>query len=296
MHFLKKLTIPSSVTQIEWQVFENPDALTIYGCAGSYAETYANDEGLRFVDITNHAAGITAVEDTLCLPVGMTIRPELQLVPADTTDAVVLESSDPSVAMVKNGIRLQGLKPGTVTVTARTENGLSCRFTVVVKKLTGLELTSLPKRLSYETGEPLDAEGLEVQACFADGTSEPVTDYLLLDYRENKPGYQRVAVRYGEAETTFDVTVQEPRTGQITNNLQWVLRYGNQISIEGDLPWNGQVFAASMDGCGKILSVGILDDENRSVFAHKEAVAIRLILADISLRPLENKTEITLVQ
>ena len=47
---LEKVTIPSSVTEIASDAFHmTSDDLTIYGEAGSYAETYANENGIKFV-------------------------------------------------------------------------------------------------------------------------------------------------------------------------------------------------------------------------------------------------------
>ena len=48
---LKKITIPSRVTRIGANAFDGCNKLTIYGYAGSYAETYAQENGILFVDI-----------------------------------------------------------------------------------------------------------------------------------------------------------------------------------------------------------------------------------------------------
>ena len=48
---LKKIIIPSSVTRIGANAFDGCYELTIYGYAGSYAETYAQENGILFVDI-----------------------------------------------------------------------------------------------------------------------------------------------------------------------------------------------------------------------------------------------------
>jgi len=48
---LASITIPSSVTSIGFGAFYDCDKLTIYGYAGSYAETYANENSIPFVEI-----------------------------------------------------------------------------------------------------------------------------------------------------------------------------------------------------------------------------------------------------
>ena len=50
---LESIEIPSSVTSMEASVFENCNKLTIYGEKGSYAETYANNNNIKFQDIEN---------------------------------------------------------------------------------------------------------------------------------------------------------------------------------------------------------------------------------------------------
>ena len=49
---IKKLIIPNSVTEIGIDAFQFCTRLTIYGYAGSYAETYANENNIPFVDLT----------------------------------------------------------------------------------------------------------------------------------------------------------------------------------------------------------------------------------------------------
>ena len=46
---LMSITIPSSVTSIDEDAFQNCDQLTIYSDTGSYAEIYANENGIPFV-------------------------------------------------------------------------------------------------------------------------------------------------------------------------------------------------------------------------------------------------------
>ena len=49
---LSEVTIPSSVTYIEETVFEGCEKLTIYGEAGSYAETFAKENNISFIAIS----------------------------------------------------------------------------------------------------------------------------------------------------------------------------------------------------------------------------------------------------
>ena len=60
---LTSITIPNSVTSIGDGAFFNCYKLTIYGYAGSYAETYAKNDGIPFVDINaNRVSGNITVK------------------------------------------------------------------------------------------------------------------------------------------------------------------------------------------------------------------------------------------
>ena len=48
---LNSITIPASVTSINANSFSGCNNLTIYGAAGSYAETYANNNNISFTAI-----------------------------------------------------------------------------------------------------------------------------------------------------------------------------------------------------------------------------------------------------
>ena len=48
---LTSVTIPSSVKSINANSFADCNNLTIYGQAGSYAETYANNNSISFVAV-----------------------------------------------------------------------------------------------------------------------------------------------------------------------------------------------------------------------------------------------------
>ena len=51
---LKSIAIPSSVTSIGKDAFYKPALKRIYGSAGSYSQTYAKENGYRFLDIEKH--------------------------------------------------------------------------------------------------------------------------------------------------------------------------------------------------------------------------------------------------
>ncbi len=75
LNSLTELTVPVTVTTIEEQSYADPAAVTVYGYAGSYAEAYAAEMGMQFVDLTEttgHSYTVTVVEPT-CTEPGMMI-------------------------------------------------------------------------------------------------------------------------------------------------------------------------------------------------------------------------------
>ncbi len=52
---LKSITIPKSVVSIDYGAFNNSNLQTIYGYSGSYAETYANENGYQFIALDGEA-------------------------------------------------------------------------------------------------------------------------------------------------------------------------------------------------------------------------------------------------
>ena len=182
------------------------------------------------------------------------------------------------MAKVINGRFLEGLRPGTVTVTATTANGLSCSFTVTVAELSAVKVQAPPDKTSYEAGEPLDTTGLEVSWCFADGAEAPAERYLLVGYDPDKPGEQTIDVGLGDIWTTFTVQVAEPLSGEIQDDLRWTLSYGNTIRVQGTLDHYNQFYVASYNTAGKMIAIGLIDFDSKVVYAHPDAAQIKLFL------------------
>ena len=62
---MTSITIPDSVTSIDWDAFYKCTGLTIYGTKGSYAETYANKKNIPFVAVILNKSTISAEEIAL---------------------------------------------------------------------------------------------------------------------------------------------------------------------------------------------------------------------------------------
>lgn len=89
-----------------------------------------------------------------------------------------------------------------------------------------IEITTLPKRTQYTEGESFCPDGLCVTLRYSDGTSVPVTDYLLGGY-EPTVGEHTVTVTHSGFSATFSVKVTVAAPDAITSSIyavtpQWL--------------------------------------------------------------------------
>ncbi|MBR4966089.1 MAG: leucine-rich repeat protein, partial [Lachnospiraceae bacterium] len=147
---LKKVTIPANVTSIASDIFSYPGEVTIYGVEGSYAQTYANANGIRFVAQTVPATEISIETEQMELNVGATKVITHNVLPVDFTDTLIWSSSDEKVATVEAG-KVTGVKSGTVTITVKSKENSNLKATCkvkVVQPVTKIELSATNKTLN----------------------------------------------------------------------------------------------------------------------------------------------------
>ena len=127
----KEIHIPRSVTSIDSSAFSYPSNLTIYGVSGTYAETFAKENNIKFVDSQIHATSAELSTRDLRIPKGSRQRLYLTVTPADFTDEVIWKASKPDIAYVDNtglvSARDVGISTIKVTVGSVT---VSCKVTV----------------------------------------------------------------------------------------------------------------------------------------------------------------------
>jgi len=149
---LRSIYIPSSVTSINGDTagarnqgaFYLANLLHVYGEEGSYAQTFAENNGYRFNAITPvEVEGIELDKETEEVAIGSSTTLTATVAPADATfNQVLWNSSDPDVAYVVNG-KVTAIAGGTTTITASTSNGAytdTCVITVPGVAVEGIEL------------------------------------------------------------------------------------------------------------------------------------------------------------
>lgn len=125
------ISLPRSLNYIGEDAIPYNSDLTIYGISGSYAETYAKDNEITFVDKEVVATSIEVLPENPSVGKGLTKQMVLNVTPSDFTDEVVWESSDTSVATVTQSGLISGVDVGTSQITVKV-GSLSKQFTVTV--------------------------------------------------------------------------------------------------------------------------------------------------------------------
>ena len=129
---LTEITIPRATTSIDATAFSYPSKMTVYGVAGTYAETFANEQGMKFVNKEVNAEKVALSQSELKLNKGEQGKLVMTVTPADFTDEVMWKSSDSDVVTVDDSGQISAKSVGEVTVKVQVGSvSASCSVTVV---------------------------------------------------------------------------------------------------------------------------------------------------------------------
>ena len=113
----------------------------------------------------------------------------------------------------KAGYTFVGWEP-EVKVMGTEDIDFNAVFSESTAKLENIKIAKQPTKLEYTEGENFDRTGIEVKACYSDGTEVGVTNYCEITNGENlTKGQTNVTIKYREddktVETTQTITVKE---------------------------------------------------------------------------------------
>ena len=130
---LTSITIPRTVTSIETNAFSYKDRMTIYGVPGTYAETFAQNNGFKFVSQEHNATSVDLNVTELTLNRGQSYQLTYSVEPPNSTDEVFWRTTDNSVVTVTNDGLITARAVGTATVLLNIGDNASaqCEVTVV---------------------------------------------------------------------------------------------------------------------------------------------------------------------
>ncbi len=142
---LKTIVIPKSVKSIGEYTFGTVDSfpITIKGYKGTAAETYAKENGFKFIALdVSEPTSVSLNKTSLTLDVGKSYTLTKTVSPPNAVTSYIWSSSNTSVATVDKNGKVTAKKAGTATITVKTSNGKTANCKVTVN-LPAPQITSL---------------------------------------------------------------------------------------------------------------------------------------------------------
>ena len=164
---LKSITIPKSVKTIVKSAgktmgyYRDNDNnyikiadFTIKGYKGTAAETYAKENGFKFIALdVSEPTSVSLNKTALTLDVGKSYTLTKTVSPSNAVISYTWSSSNTSIATVDSNGKVTAKKAGTVTITVKTSNGktATCKVTVNLPtpQITGLANTTGGIKISW---------------------------------------------------------------------------------------------------------------------------------------------------
>ena len=148
---LKAVIIPKSVKEISLYTF-GTSLNSIYGYKGTVAETYAKENGFKFIEISEPTS-VSLNKTALTLDVGKSYTLTKTVSPSNAVTSYTWRSSNTSVATVDGNGKVTAKASGTATITVKTSNGktATCKVTVNLPapQITGLSNTTGGIKISW---------------------------------------------------------------------------------------------------------------------------------------------------
>ena len=148
---LKAVIIPKSVKEISLYTF-GTSLNSIYGYKGTVAETYAKENGFKFIEISEPTS-VSLNKTALTLDVGKSYTLTKTVLPSNAVTSYTWSSSNTSVATVDKNGKVTAKASGTATITVKTSNGktATCKVTVNLPtpQITGLANTTGGIKISW---------------------------------------------------------------------------------------------------------------------------------------------------
>lgn len=82
----------------------------------------------------------------------------------------------------------------------------------VVKKVDHIEITTQPAKTEYMAGDKFDPKGMVVTAVYEDGTSEPITNYIIFRGDKLVQGQADVTIQYDDGSANSGINVKQTIT------------------------------------------------------------------------------------
>ena len=120
--------------------FSYPERLTIFGVSGTFAETYANENNIKFINKPVSANSIIFDESLITLYKGKSLTLNATITPIDFTDEIVWKSTDNNVVTVDNIGKITAKNVGDATIKVTVGNVSATCKVKVIQPVTSISL------------------------------------------------------------------------------------------------------------------------------------------------------------
>ena len=298
------ITIPRSVTSIDGTAFSYPARMTIYGVTGTYAETFADENSIKFVDKQVNADVVTLGASELVINKGTSATLNLIIEPEDYTDAVSWKSSNTSVATISDTGVVKGVGVGTATIKVIVgSKSASCKVTVqqpvtsISLNKTSLTLealatyqltatanpsTAVDRRISWSSSAPdiasVDENGLvtahkkgtaAITASAIDGSGVTKTCTVAV----SNTAYICTTVEEIESPHNYPDNCKDVWVYTLSGAEELFVTFDEQTNIEDDFDY---LYMYDMDGklVGKYTGIELA---GKTITVHGDTVQIKLV-------------------
>lgn len=155
---LTDVTIPKATKEIAGTAFSYPQRMTITGVPGSYAETFAKEQDIKFIAKEIKVNQVSLSDEELFMNKGAEKQLILSVSPKDFTDDISWKSSNVDVVLVTEDGLLKAKTGGTATIKVTVGDiSKSCKITVV-QPITSIYLNKTKLELQSDEEYQLTAD------------------------------------------------------------------------------------------------------------------------------------------
>ena len=155
---LTDVTIPKAPKEIAGTAFSYPQRMTITGVPGSYAETFAKEQDIKFIAKEIKVNQVSLSDEELFMNKGAEKQLILSVSPKDFTDDISWKSSNVDVVSVTEDGLLKAKTGGTATIKVTVGDiSKSCKITVV-QPITSIYLNKTKLELQSDEEYQLTAD------------------------------------------------------------------------------------------------------------------------------------------
>jgi len=257
---INRIYMGKEISTIGANVFQGCN-LTIYGHAGTRAESYAKEYSIPFVYTSISSIQVQNEPNKTKFIIGQDLNLEGGTIAIKYMDGTIEEVSMTDASVIVTGYDKTVLGEQNLTI---TYSGKTTSFKVnVTNDITKIQIVSAPTKTTYIKGEELDLTNVKVIATYEDGTKKEMlatdADVTITGYDKTVLGEQEVIITYSGVTTSFKVNV----TNDVTK-LQIHEKPSKLTYIKGE----------TLDLTGGTLSVTSQDNTTEEIFMKNENVII----------------------